>query len=66
MVLLPTKSGAVLWFWGQICHKNRPKLKKVGPEVTVPTDAQQDEDMDADPRLFEILMALWSHGPPKL
>ena len=41
-----------LWFTmlGQganLPYRNRPKLKKVGPEVAVPGDPQQDEDIDA-------------------
>eukprot|EP00435_Cladocopium_sp_Y103_P068701 s45_g32.t1 len=29
----------------QICHKNRPKLKKVGPEAAIPGDAPEDEPL---------------------
>ena len=33
---------------GQICWKNRPKLKKVGPEAAIPGDApvEQEEDLE--------------------
>ena len=41
--VLRTAPFACLPFWGHICNKNRPKLKKVGPQFQPDEDVQMEE-----------------------